>query len=155
MEIYAAMVDEVDVHTGRLLEYLETNGLMENTIVVFLSDNGPEGHDLDETWPMEAFPDIRTTINATHDFSYENMGRLGSYTLYGPNWANAGSPAFRLHKGFPTEGGTRVAAFVHYPEKITLPGIVNDFVSIADVAPTLLELAGVEHTGSKYDGKAV
>jgi len=155
MEVYAAMIDEVDRHTGRLLKHLESNGHMDNTVVLFLSDNGPEGHDLDETWPMEAFPAIRRTIDATHDFSLENMGRVGSYTLYGPNWANAVSPAFRLHKAFPTEGGTRVAAFIHYPPKISAPGIIDDYVSVIDVTPTILELAGVAQPGTSYDGRPV
>lgn len=155
MEVYAAMIDEVDRHTGRLLDFLDENGQLENTIIVFLSDNGPEGHDLDETWPMEAFPDIRRTIDDVHDFSYENMGRMGSYVLYGPNWANAGSPAFSLHKGFPNEGGTRVAAFIHYPKLIATPRISNDFVFVSDVMPTVLELVGVTHPGDEYAGRPV
>ncbi len=155
MEIYAAMIDEVDRHTGRLLDALDADGMLENTVIVFLSDNGPEGHDLDETWPAEAFPDIRRTIDETHDFSYERMGHPGSYTLYGPNWANAGSPAFSLHKAFPYEGGSRVAAFVRYPELIESPGINNEFVSILDVTPTLLELAGVADPGGEYAGRVV
>jgi arylsulfatase len=99
---------------------------------------------------MEAFPEIRRTIDATHDFTYENIGRPGSYTLLGPNWANAGAPAFRLHKAFPTEGGTRVAAFVHYPQKIVAPAVSDDFVFVKDVAPTILELAGVEHPSFQF-----
>ena len=155
MEVYAAMIDEVDLHTGRLIEFMMSRGLLENTIIIFLSDNGAEGHDLDETWPMKDFPEIRKTIDATHDFSYENIGRPGSYTLYGPNWANAGAPAFRLHKGFPTEGGTHVAAFVHYPELISTPAISNDFIFVKDVAPTILEFAGVEHPGTRFDGRSI
>jgi arylsulfatase len=155
MEVYAAMIDEVDLHTGRLIEFMTSRGLLENTIIIFLSDNGAEGHDLDETWPMEDFPEIRKTIDATHDFSYENIGRPGSYTLYGPNWANAGAPSFKLHKGFPTEGGTHVAAFVYYPEMIATPAISNEFIFIKDVAPTILELAGIEHPGDEYDGRPV
>ena len=155
MEVYAAMIDEVDLHTGRLIEFMMSRGLLENTIIIFLSDNGAEGHDLDETWPMKDFPEIRKTIDATHDFSYENIGRPGSYTLYGPNWANAGAPAFRLHKGFPTEGGTHVAAFVHYPELISTPVISNDFIFVKDVAPTILEFAGVEHPGTRFDGRSI
>ena len=154
MEVYAAMVDEVDVHTGRLIEFMRSRGLLDNTVIFFMSDNGAEGHDLDETWPMEAFPDIRTTIDATHDFSYENIGRVASYTLLGPNWANAGAPSFKLHKGFPTEGGTHVAAFVRYPEMIK-PAISSDFIFIKDVAPTILELAGIEHPGHEYDGHTI
>jgi len=155
MEIYAAMVAEIDRHIGRLLDVLEAQGSLDNTLIVFLSDNGPEGHDLDETWPMDTFPDIRRTIDATHDFSFEAMGRPGSYVLYGPNWANAGSPALRLHKGFPTEGGTRVAAFVHDPTLITRPAIVDDYVFITDVVPTLLEIAGVALPGDHYAGRSV
>ena len=155
MEVYAAMIDEVDRHTGRVLDFLEESGVLQDTVVVFLSDNGPEGHDLDETWPRDAFPDIRSTIDETHDFSYESMGKAGSYTLYGPNWANAGSPAFSLHKAFPYEGGTRVTAFVHYPRLIDAPRVADDFVFVSDVMPTLLELAGVEHPGETYAGRAI
>ena len=77
MEIYAAMVAELDRHTGRLIDYLKHAGQFEDTVVLFLSDNGAEGHDLDDTWPADKFPDIRKTIDAAHDFSYENMGRPG------------------------------------------------------------------------------
>ena len=154
MEVYAAMIDEVDVHTGRLIDFMTSRGLLDNTVIIFLSDNGAEGHDLDETWPMEAFPDIRKTIDTTHDFSFENIGRVASYTLLGPNWANAGAPSFKLHKGFPTEGGTRVAAFVRYPEMIK-PAVSNDFIFIKDVAPTILELTGIEHPGNEYGGHVI
>lgn len=149
MEIYAAMIAEVDRHTGRLLDFLESKGSLDNTLILFLSDNGAEGHDLDETWPADAFPEIRRTIDESHDFTYENMGRLASYTLYGANWANAGSPAFRLHKGFPTEGGTRTTAFMYYPNLIKTPVITDEFLFIKDVTPTLLELAGVSTEGGQ------
>jgi arylsulfatase len=155
MEIYAAMIDEMDRHTGRLFDFLERTGRLDDTLVLFLSDNGPEGHDLDETWPMEAFPDIRKTIDAAHDFSYEAMGRPGSYVLYGPNWANAGSPAFRLHKAFPTEGGSRVAAFAWNPGLTGPAGITDDFVYVTDVMPTILKLAGVDDPGGEFEGREV
>ena len=155
MEIYAAMVEQVDTHSGRLFKYLGSTGALDNTVVIFLSDNGAEGHDLDETWPRDAFPKIRKTIDESHDFSYENMGRPGSYVLYGPNWANAGAPAFNLHKGFPTEGGTRVAAFVHYPAAFQSAAIVDDFVHIKDIAPTLLDLLGVEQPNGTYANRPV
>ncbi len=152
MEVYAAMVEELDHHTGRLLAFLEDRGLLDDTLVVFLSDNGAEGHDLDETWPAALFPEIRATIEATHDFSYERMGRPGSYTLYGPDWARAGAPALRLYKGFPAEGGIRVAAFMYYPRALPRARLVDDAVSIRDIAPTLLEFAGVPWQGAGYGG---
>ncbi|MDH3439880.1 MAG: sulfatase-like hydrolase/transferase, partial [Gammaproteobacteria bacterium] len=155
MEIYAAMIDEVDRHTGRLIDVLEDRGVLDDTVILFMSDNGPEGHDLDETWPMEAFPDIRRTIDTSHDFSYEAMGKPGSYVLYGPAWANAGSPPFRLHKAFPTEGGSRVTAFIRYPAEFTEPRIEHDFVYITDIAPTLLAMTNVMHPGVEYQGRPV
>jgi arylsulfatase len=155
MEIYAAMVAEVDRHTGRLIDYLEQRDILDETAVLFLSDNGPEGHDYEETWPMEGFPEIRRTIDATHDFSYEAMGKEGSYVFLGPGWANASSPALSLHKGFPTEGGTRSLAFVRYPGIIREPAIVDDFVYIEDIAATILEIAGVCHPGEEYAGRPI
>ena len=144
MEIYAAMVDRLDFHTGRLLNYLEQKGRLENTIVIFLSDNGPEGHDLLSTWPPDQFPDIYKWVVENHDFSYEAMGKKDSYTLYGPSWANAGSPAFRLHKGFSGEGGTHVPAFIHYPSGGFQAGIEASMVSIIDITPTILDLLDIE-----------
>lgn len=155
MEVYAAMIDEVDQHTGRLLAYLKEADEFDNTVIVFLSDNGAEGHDLNETWPTDLFPAIRNTIDTTHDFSYEAMGMPGSYVLYGHGWGRAASPALSLYKAFPTEGGTRAAAFVHYPKAIKSNTIVNDLLSVKDVTPTLLELAGVAHPGSRYAQRAI
>ena len=59
MEIYAAMIDQIDHHVGRLVAALKERGLYENTVLVFISDDGAEGHDLDETWPKDMFPKIR------------------------------------------------------------------------------------------------
>lgn len=155
MEVYAAMISEVDRHTGRLVDYLRDRGLLDDTVIVFLSDNGAEGHDYDDTWPRDAFPEIRRTIDEGHDFSFENMGRPGSYTFYGPNWARVSSPAFRLYKAFPTEGGVRVAAFAHYPKRFVTEAISDELILVKDLAPTILELAGVEHPGVSYARRAV
>ena len=155
MAVYAAMIDEIDVHSGRLLDYLAATRRLDDTLVIFLSDNGPEGHDLDETWPADLFPAIRRVIDERHDFRYESMGRPGSYTLYGAGWARAGSPGLRLYKGFPSEGGTRVAAFMHYPAGIGGGRIVSAPVSVEDLAPTILDYAGVARHRGNYRGRTV
>ena len=143
MELYAAMVERMDHHSGRLLDYLRARKLLDHTLVVFLSDNGAEGHDLDQTWPREIFPAIREVIDTRHDFSYDNMGAPNSYVLYGGGWARAGAPAFRLYKGFVTEGGIRVPAFMRYPGVIP-KGLIHDGrFHITDIAPTLLSVAGL------------
>lgn len=148
MEIYAAMIDQVDHHMGRMIDYLKSSKQFKNTLIIFMSDNGAEAHDLDETWPKDLFPKIRATIDDSHDFSYDNMGKPNSYVLYGRGWGKAGSPAYRLHKAFPTEGGMRVAAFVHFPNVVEA-GLIDDRqYYVTDLAPTILQLAGVSTTGA-------
>jgi arylsulfatase len=155
MEIYAAMVDQLDYHTGRLIAYLKKTGQFDNTVIIFLSDNGAEGHDLDQTWPADIFPDIRRTIDQSHDFSLANMGDKNSYNLYGGGWARAGAPAFRMYKGFPTQGGTHVPAFMLTPKQPGGGDINNSLISVKDITPTLLELAGIKHPGTQYKDKTI
>jgi len=140
MEVYAAMIEEIDVNTGKIINKLKETGQYENTMIVFLSDNGVEGHTLDEIWPMEMFPKIRTTINNSNDFSYESLGKPGSYAILGPNWARASSPGFYMFKGYPDLGGTRITSFVKFPH-INSNGVINnELLSIKDFAPTVLEI---------------
>lgn len=144
MAVYAAMIDQVDVHTGRLLNYLKKTSQFDNTVIIFMSDNGPEGHDLDETWSPDMFPKIRAIIDQRFDHSEANMGRPDSYTLYGAGWARAGSPHLRMYKAFSSEGGVRVAAFAHAPGRIPGGTVLNESLTVKDIAPTMLDLAGLE-----------
>jgi arylsulfatase len=155
MEVYAAMIDEMDAHSGRLIDYLRESGQLDNTLVLFMSDNGPEGHDLDETWSPEMFPAIRKVIDERYDFSLENIGRPNSYAFYGAGWAMAGSAGLRMYKAFPSEGGTRVTAFAHFPAGFKGGSIHHDMVPVRDVVPTLLDVAGVEHPGERYKDRDI
>jgi len=139
METYAAMVDRIDQNVGRLMATLEARGLAENTIVVFLADNGAEGHQLDKS-VIAAEQGKR--LLASGDNRLESIGTERSYVWYGPNWAEAATAPSRLYKSFPTEGGTRVVAFMWDPGTVR-SGISGSYVSVRDVAPTLLDLAGV------------
>ena len=144
MAVYAAMIAEIDSALARVMRALEHTGRADNTLVVFLSDNGAEGHDLDETWPADLFPAIRAVIDERFDHSTEQMGRPNSYTLYGAGWAHASAPHLRLYKGFPTEGGTRVSAFISGALLRGSADIAHQTVSVRDIMPTLLAVAGVE-----------
>jgi arylsulfatase len=152
MEVYAAMIVELDKHTGRLIDYLKSENKFDNTVIIFISDNGPEGHDLDETWPQEQFPKIRKVIEESHDFSFDNMGRPNSYTFYGPNWAWASSPSFNGHKAFQTEGGIRTAAFVYAPKLFPQGVVNNEMITISDIPATILEIAKIKpYVNSSFD----
>ena len=99
MEIYAAMVDDVDVYTGRMIDYLKEIGEYENTVIFFMSDNGPEGHAMEKT-----FVEVGEWANECCDNSYENVGNAYSYVWLGPNWARAGNTPLRMFKGYTSQG---------------------------------------------------
>jgi arylsulfatase len=149
MEIYAAMVENLDFHIGRLVAFLEEIGELENTVILFMSDNGAEG---DEVQLNPTF--ARRFISGT-DNSYENLGRPNSFTSYGPGWAQASTAPFRGAKGFINEGGTRVPAFILHGDGSIPTGMDNQYLRIMDLAPTLLELAGAELPSNPYRGREV
>ncbi len=149
MEIYAAMVDDLDRYLGKVLESLKKNGDYENTFIFFMSDNGPEGAPLEVGWDA-----LSKWVGQCCDNRIENMGKADSYLWYGPNWARAGASPFRMFKAFTTEGGIRAPAIVHYPK--TIPGGVTKgtMTTVMDVLPTILELAGIEHPET-FNGKDI
>lgn len=148
MEAYAAMVDELDANIGRLIGYLEASDLLENTLIVFLSDNGSDAFSLTNA------PDALLRHANAFDNSLNNIGRRNSFSFIGPKWAHVGEAPFRLYKLMSTEGGIRVPAIISYPALGTARGINNTNISVMDVVPTVLELAGVEHP-DHYRGKSV
>mgnify|MGYP002640146306 CR=1 FL=1 len=152
MEIYAAMVDNMDYHIGRLLDYLEKSGQRDNTLIIFMSDNGAAGADNGKN---KAFP--QQWIDANFDNSYDNLGKIGSYVYYGPHWAEASAAPSRLFKGFSTEGGLKVPGIINFPGKLEKykGQINNQFMTILDLAPTFLDLAKTKHPGTNYKGRKV
>ena len=149
MEIYAAMVEDMDSQIGRLLERLEQSGELDNTFIFFMSDNGAEGAPLDN-WPV--FGDW---MEQCCDNSYGNMGKPDSYVFYGQNWGRVSTGPFRAYKGFTSQGGILVPAIASYPGYVEQGKVHHDFVSVLDIMPTLLELAGTDHPGTNYQGRQI
>ena len=150
MEIYAAMVDNMDYHIGRILSYLEETGERDNTIIIFMSDNGAAGFGpgMNKAFPQE-------WIDGQFDNSYENMGKENSYIYYGPHWAQAGTAPSRIFKGFSTEGGLKVPGIINFRGKSdALKGqLSHQFMTVLDLAPTFMDLADAEPFESPYNGK--
>ena len=139
MELYAAMVENLDHHVGRLIDHLEARDLLENTLIVFMSDNGAAAEDFYYEGRYAEH------IQKHHDNAYENMGKPGSWVSYGPQWAEAGSAAFNRHKGFATEGGI-VAPMIVAGYGIKESGArTAAYATVMDLAPSFLELAGAEY----------
>jgi arylsulfatase A-like enzyme len=143
MEVYAAMVDRMDWNIGKVITYLRESGELDNTVVVFLSDNGAEGA------IVEAFPIVGPLVGdfvSNHcDNTLDNIGRGNSFVWYGPRWAQAATAPSRLYKAFTTEGGIRVPALVTWPGFARQRDLSPIFSTVMDLMPTFLELAGVEH----------
>ncbi|SEK88928.1 arylsulfatase [Colwellia chukchiensis] len=154
MEIYAGMVDALDLHIGRLINYLEETGQLENTIIVFMSDNGAEGANPLDIEAGKNEPNA-TWIPNNFDNSDDNLGKAGSFVSTGPGWARVSSTPSRLYKGFTTEGGIKVPAFIYYPQMARSKQKSSEFVSVMDVAPTLMELAGLDPKSTRYQERTV
>lgn len=142
MEIYAAMVEYMDDQIGRLIDHLKNSGTYDNTLIVFISDNGAAGEDMAELVTKLA-PTAKTWFDNTFDNRPENWGRPNSAIEYGPSWAQVGSVPFRMFKGVVAEGGIRAPLIVCGPG-IRHNGTVTDAVlHVMDIAPTFLESAAV------------
>ena len=77
------------------------------------------------------------------DNSAENIGKSGSYAWYGPGWAHASAAPFRLYKAYPTEGGYRVPTIVAWPGRLPVGSREAAFLTVSDLAATLLDFGGV------------
>ncbi|MGL4318755.1 MAG: arylsulfatase [Pseudomonas sp.] len=153
MEVYAAMVERMDWNIGRVVDYLRQQGELDNTFVVFLSDNGAEGALL-EAFPKFG-PNLQSFLDTHYDNSLENIGNANSYVWYGPRWAQAATAPSKLFKAFTTQGGIRVPALVRYPDFARQGQIGHEFGTVMDITPTILDLAGVRHPGNRWQGRNV
>lgn len=136
MELYAGMVDNLDENIGRIIQYLKEIGQYENTIIVFMSDNGAAAEDFYD------HPGYGPFIREHFDDDYESMGQANSFISYGPQWAEAGSSPFRHFKGLTTEGGIIAPMMMAGPNIKRKNEIHDGFISLLDIAPTFYEVAG-------------
>lgn len=144
MEIYAAMVAHMDDQIGRILEHLRSSGEHENTLIIFMSDNGANG-EAHADLLLEHAPQLKPWFEKTYDNRFENWGRPGSFIDYDKSWGHVSNVPFREFKGAVAEGGIRSPLIVSGPG-VHHAGSINDSpLHIMDIAPTLLELANVEH----------
>ena len=145
MELYAAMVDNLDDHVGRLIDYLNEQQLMDNTLIVFMSDNGAAAEDFYNAPLDHPYAEYGVYTRARFDNSYEKMGTNESFISYGPQWAEAGSAPFQRHKGYTREGGM-VAPMIMSGKGIQASSVIDTtYLTVMDMAPTFLEMADVSY----------
>jgi len=156
MELYAGMVEYMDDQIGRVFDYLKEIGEYDNTVVIFISDNGAEGNDLRAM--VAGQPGSFGFLHGMNNFAedgHNSLGRKGTYAEYGPLWAQVSMTPFRIYKGWVSEGGVRSPLIVSGPG-VQGAGEINKqaILNITDIAPTMLELAGIEHPAS-YKGREI
>lgn len=136
MATYAAMVDRMDQNIGRLLASLKDLGIDDNTVVMFLSDNGgcteePDGRD-----------------------DTQQPGIVSTYTAVGPAWGAAQNTPFRRYKSWMNEGGVSTPFIVRWPAGIKAGAMTNQIGHVIDVLPTCVELSGAK-VDAKVEGRSL
>ncbi|MBV1959625.1 MAG: arylsulfatase [Pseudomonadales bacterium] len=156
MELYAGMVEYMDDQIGRVFDYLKEIGEYDNTVVIFISDNGAEGSNLMEMFSGQPGSNgFMHAVNSFAEHGHNSIGRKGTFAEYGPAWAQVGMTPFRLYKGFLAEGGTRSPLIVSGPGVKGDGGLNTEAVlHVQDITPTILELAGVQHPAT-YKGHEI
>jgi arylsulfatase/uncharacterized sulfatase len=149
MEVYAGMAETMDQQIGRFIAHLKATGEYDNTVFVFLSDNGSEPTD------PYAIPAIRLWLEMNYTRELDRLGSKGAFTSIGPSWASAAASPFSGYKFFAGEGGLRTPLIVAGVPGIQANHITKTFTHVTDIVPTLLEVAGVPAHNGEYKGRAV
>ncbi len=140
MAVYAAMIDRLDQNIGKVVNYLEKTGELDNTLIIFISDNGG-CHE--STRNQAAFLKVKG-----------ETGSPDSFDAYEYPWANASNTPFRLFKHWVHEGGIASPFIAFYPEMIKGGQINHQVAHITDIMPTFIELSGGKYP-EKYNGNVI
>ena len=140
MEVYAAMIDYMDSQISRVFDWLDKNKQMDNTLIIFFSDNGANG-----AMPT-AYPGQTDEFLNSFNNELENRGLTGSYIEQGPGWATASMSPLRLFKAFTSEGGILSPCIIKLPGTSAPKGkMLNTFSHVSEIMPTLLDVAAIDH----------
>lgn len=134
MQVYAAMIDNLDQNIGRIIDYLEQRGELDNTMLMFASDNG-----------------------ASAEVVEIGEGSIGSMTRWASlkeDWANVANTPFRFFKNDSYEGGTATPFIVHWPDQIEGGRVDHSLLHFIDIMPTMVEVSGAEYPAS-YRGESI
>lgn len=141
MAVTAGMLEAMDFHIGRYIDYLVKEGLMENTIFIITSDNGPEGAD----YHNKA---MKWAKRQGYHRDFDKHGAKGYYGAHGPEFANALASPFSYFKYYTGEGGLRVP-FIISGKNLPKKASSNAFCFFTDVAPTIYEIAGLSSAANE------
>lgn len=136
MEVYAAMIDRMDQKIGEIIQKLRVLGKLDNTVFLFLADNGASAEVV--TIPGDG-----------------EIGSVGQWTSLGPDWANVGNTPLRFYKNYSFEGGIKTPLIISWPKGLGHQNEINPFPAhLIDILPTLAELAGANYP-SEFKGNSI
>ncbi len=145
MAIYAAMVDRMDQQIGRVITQLKEGDEFDNTLIVFLSDNGACAE-----WDPNGFDIKSSNQNILHEKNnLDEMGKAGTFHSIGSAWANAANTPWRLYKHFSHEGGINSPCIVHWPAGLAQQAgrIDHRPAHIIDLMTTAVAVSGIAYSG--------
>jgi arylsulfatase A-like enzyme len=163
MEVYAAQIDRMDQGIGRIIAALEETGQLENTMLIFLSDNGACAEDIPEGVTAQELIDLMIAKANTRDGKPVRFGNDPSimpgaedtYQSYGTAWANLSNTPFRLYKHWIHEGGIATPFIVHWPKGIAEKGgLRHSPYQLPDIMATVLDVTGTEYP-AEYNGNKI
>ena len=151
MAIFAAMVDIMDHNIGRVIDTLNKNGDLDNTFIIFMSDNGACAE-----WHEFGFDGKTGTDYITHTGAdLAKMGGAGTYIHYGTGWANVGCTPFTLYKHYSHEGGISTPCIIRWGNNIRNKGGIDyQPAQFSDIMSTCCELAGTTYP-KEYKGRNI
>lgn len=162
MGVYAAMIDSMDQGIGRIVDTLKRNAVYDNTLFIFLSDNGGCAEHLAPVGPLKMLMSSSARAMTKHGekVKYGNSKRImpGSpetFQSYGQSWANLSNAPFRLYKHWTHEGGIATPLIIHWPNQLEQTGrICRDIAQLPDIMATIVEITGSEYPDT-YNGHKI
>ena len=156
MAVYAAQVDRMDQGIGKILDAVRASGQWDNTLIMFLSDNGGCAEMLREDGIPDTAPARTRDGRAVKSGNVRGLmpGPETTYMSYDLPWANASCSPFRLYKHYTHEGGIATPFVVHWPDVIEPGSIGHQPAWVGDFMPTFLAAAGQQYPG-EYNGNAI
>ena len=157
MATYCAMIEQVDRTVGRIIDTLKAKGEFDNTVIMFLSDNGgcAELFQEDTDWPDASQWESSTTLEGepvrVGDIPELRPGPDTTFQAVELPWANVSDAPFRLFKRWVHEGGISTPFIVHWPDQIEKSNILNNPMHIIDISATCYEIAGAQYPKEHRD----
>jgi arylsulfatase A-like enzyme len=156
MAVYAAMVDRMDQSIGRVVSTLKRLGQFEDTLILFLSDNGGCAEFMAEDGWARGYPDHTNDGRKISMGNIENLrpGSALTFQSYDRPWANVSNAPFRLYKHFVHEGGISTPLIAHWPNRLKQHQVSHVASHVVDIMPTILQASGSAYL-TELDGHQI